>query len=142
MPARLTKEEAHEFLDSRPGWLILTTIGRDGYPHSIPIGYFRLGDEIYVGGRAGTQRAKNIERNPKVSALVESGGTMQEIKGLMIQGEASLVTDPDEVLRLMRVAATRRGTPEQQLPTEARPGVAYIRITPRRYISWDYSREG
>ncbi|MCH7811642.1 MAG: pyridoxamine 5'-phosphate oxidase family protein [Chloroflexi bacterium] len=84
MPARLTKEEAHEFLDSRPGWLILTTIGRDGYPHSIPIGYFRLGDEIYVGGRDGTQRAKNIERNPKVSALVESGGTMQEIKGLMI----------------------------------------------------------
>ena len=142
MPARLTKEEAHEFLDSRPGWLILTTIGRDGYPHSIPIGYFRLGDEIYVGGRDGTQRAKNIERNPKVSALVESGGTMQEIKGLMIQGDAAIITQPDEVLRLMRVAATRRGTPEQQLPTEARPGVAYIRITPRRYISWDYSREG
>ena len=42
----------------------------------------------------------------------------------------------------MRVAATRRGTPEQQLPTEVRPGVAYIRILPHRYISWDYSREG
>lgn len=142
MPAKLSNEEAHQFLDSRPGWLILTTIGRDGYPHSIPIGYFRLGDEIYVGGRAGTQRAKNIERDQRVSALVESGGTMQEIKGLMIQGEASLISDPAEVLRLMRVAATRRGTPEQQLPTEPQPGVTYIRITPRRYISWDYTREG
>ena len=64
MPASLTKEEAYEFLDSRPGWIILTTVGRDGFPHSVPIGYFRLGDEIYVGGRAGTQRTKNVERNP------------------------------------------------------------------------------
>lgn len=142
MPAKLTTEEAHEFLDSRPGWLVLTTVGKDGYPHSIPIGYFRLGDEIYVGGRTGTQRAKNIERNPQVSALVESGDSMQNIKGLMIQGDADIVSTPDEVLRLMREGAKRRGTPDDQLPTEARPGVAYIRISPKRYISWDYSREG
>ena len=140
MPVKLTKEEAHAFLDSRPGWLILSTIGADGFPHSIPIGYFRLGEQIYVGGRTGTQRAKNIERNPKVSALIESGGTMQDIKGVLIQGEADIVSEPDEVLPLMREGAKQRGTPEDQLPTEARPGVAYIRVTPRRFISWDYSR--
>lgn len=142
MPASLTKEEAHAFLDSRPGWLVLTTIGRDGYPHTVPVGYFRLGDEIYTGGRAGTQRVTNIERNPKVTALIESGKTMQEIKGLMVQGEAEIVTEPDEVLRLMREAGRQRGTPEDQLPSEPRPGVSYIRIRPRRYVSWDYSRQG
>ena len=142
MPASMTKEEAHAFLDSRSGWLILTTIGRDGYPHSVPIGYFRLGEEIYVGGRRGTQRIKNIERNPRVSALVESGETMRDIKGLLVQGEADVVTEPEEVLRLMREGARRRGTPEEQLPTEPRPGVAYIRIRPHKYISWDYSRDG
>lgn len=141
MPASLTKEEANEFLDSRPGWIILTTIGRDGFPHSIPIGYFRLGDEIYVGGRAGTQRAKNVERNPQVSLLIESGGTMKDIKGLMIQGNADVITEPAELLPLTREAARQRGTPEEQLPTEARPGVAYIRVRPQRFISWDYSRE-
>ena len=140
MPVKLTKEEAYAFLDSRPGWLILSTISADGFPHSIPIGYFRLGDQIYVGGRTGTQRAKNIERNPKVSALIESGGTMQDIKGVLIQGEADVVSEPDEVLPLMREGAKQRGTPEDQLPTEARPGVAYIRVTPHRFISWDYSR--
>lgn len=142
MPVSLTKEEAHAFLDSRPGWLVLTTIGRDGYPHTVPVGYFRLGDEIYTGGRAGTQRVKNIERNPKVTALIESGKTMQEIKGLMVQGEAEIVTEPEEVLRLMREAGRQRGTPDDQLPTEPRPGVSYIRIRPRRYVSWDYSRQG
>ena len=142
MPAKLTKEEAHEFLDSRPGWIIITTIGGDGFPHSIPIGYFRLGDEIYIGGRAGTQRIKNIERNRRVSLLIESGRTMQDIKALMIQGEADIITQQDEVLPLMREAAKQRGTPEDQLPSEARPDVTYIRVRPRRYISWDYSREG
>jgi nitroimidazol reductase NimA-like FMN-containing flavoprotein (pyridoxamine 5'-phosphate oxidase superfamily) len=141
MPAKLTKEEAHEFLDSHPGWLILTTIGPDGYPHTVPIGYFRLGDEVYAGGRSTTQRAMNVERNSKVSALIESGDSMQNIKGLLIQGDADLVTDPAETLELMRGAAKHRGTPEDQLPTEPRPGVAYIRITPKNYISWDYSRE-
>ena len=142
MPASLTKEEAYEFLDSRPGWIILTTVGREGFPHSVPIGYFRLGDEIYVGGRAGTQRTKNVERNPHVSLLIESGRTMQEIKGLMIQGNADVITDPAELLPLTREAARQRGTPEEELPTESRPGIAYIRVRPHRFISWDYSREG
>jgi len=142
MPAEFTKDEAHAFLDERPGWLILTTIGPDGFPHTVPIGYFRSGDDIYTGGREGTQRLANIKRNPQVSALVESGGSMKDIKGLLIQGNADIVDDPAETLALTRESAKQRGTPDDQLPTEARPGVAYIRVTPKKYISWDYSREG
>lgn len=141
MPARLTKEEAHAFFDSRPGWLILTTIGADGFPHTVPIGYFRVGDEIYAGGRSTTQRAKNVAHNPKVSALVETGNSMDTIKGVMIQGEADIVDDPQETLGLMRASMRARGAPDDQLPTEPRPGVAYIRIKPEKYITWDYSRE-
>ena len=141
MPVSLTKEEAYEFLDERRGWIILTTIGRDGYPHSVPIGYFRQGDDIYLGGRSGTQRLKNLERNSKVSLLIESGGTMQDIKGLLIQGDADVVTKSEDVLPLMREAAQRRGASEDDLPTEVGPGVAYVRVRPRRLVSWDYSRQ-
>ena len=136
----LTKEEAHAFLDSRPGWIILTTVGRDGFPHTVPIGYFRLGDDIYIGCRTGTQKLKNIERNPNVSALVESGSSMQDIKGAMIQGTATIITEPQEFLRLSREAARLRGAPEEQWPKEPRPGAAYIRIQPKRYITWDYAK--
>ncbi|MBM3226156.1 MAG: hypothetical protein FJZ47_20505 [Candidatus Tectomicrobia bacterium] len=141
MPARMTAQEITAFLDAKPGWIILSTLGRNGYPHSVPLGYFRLDKDIYLGCRAGTQKIKNIERHPHVSLVLESGSTMQDIKGVMIQGHATVHTDPADVLRLSQAAARLRGVAEDALPREARPGVAYIQVEPRRIISWDYSRE-
>lgn len=140
MPVRLSQEEVHAFLDSRPGWIMLTTLGRDGYPHTVPIGYFRMGSDVYIGCRAGTQKVKNIERNPRVSLLLEAGATMQDIKGVLIQGDAEVITDPEATLPLMREAARRRGVPDDQLPEVARPGTAYLQVRPRKVISWDYAR--
>jgi nitroimidazol reductase NimA-like FMN-containing flavoprotein (pyridoxamine 5'-phosphate oxidase superfamily) len=142
MTAAFSTEELFAYIDSKPDWIVLTTIGRDGFPHSIPIGYFRLGDEIYMGCRAGTQKLRNISRDPHVSLLLQSGSTRADIKGVMLQGEAVVLDGPDDVLRLSREAARLRGTPEAELPTQPRDGSAYIRVTPRHVISWDYSRQG
>lgn len=142
MPGKMTQDEVHAFLDSRPGWIALTTVSKSGHPHTVPIGYFRMGTEVYIGCRAGTQKLKNIERNPKVSLMLESGDSMQNIKGVCIQGEADVVLDPAEQLPLLRHSMALRGTPEAQLPTEARPGAAYIRVKPRKVISWDYAKQG
>ena len=65
MPRKLSIQEAREFLDSRPGWIVLTTIGQDGFPHSVPRGYFRLGDEIIMGVKNNTRKLRNIQRNPR-----------------------------------------------------------------------------
>src|SRR5438132_11769560 len=102
MPARMTDQEVKAFLDTKPGWIVLSTIGRQGYPHSVPLGYFRLGDDIYIGCRAGTQKVKNIECNPKVSLVLDSGSTRQDIKGVLIQGQAPVQTTPETRLRLIR----------------------------------------
>jgi hypothetical protein len=90
----------------------------------------------------GTQKLKNVERNPKASVMLESGSTMQDIKGVIIQGEATAITEPDAVLPLMREAARRRGMAEDALPVEARPGTAYIKVARRKVISWDYGKVG
>lgn len=141
MPVRLTEQEITAFLDSKPGWMVLCTMGRDGFPHSVPVGYFRLEEAIYIGCRAGTQKLKNIARHPQVSLTLESGHSMQDIKGVLIQGHATVHTDPEATLRLSRAAARLRGVAEADLPQTARPGVAYIQVVPQRTISWDYSRE-
>jgi nitroimidazol reductase NimA-like FMN-containing flavoprotein (pyridoxamine 5'-phosphate oxidase superfamily) len=141
MPRKLTREEAHAFLDSKPGWIMLSTIGPDGYPHTVPLGYFRLGEEIVMGVRSETRKLKNIQANPKVSLLLESGSTRKDIRGLMIQGMATLHALPEETLNYTREGARRRGVPESELPTEPRENVVYIRVVPQRFRSWDYSAD-
>lgn len=136
----MTPEQVNAFIDSRPGWLALSTIGPDGYPHTVPIGYFRLGDDIVIGCRAGTQKLRNIERNPKVSCMLEDGSTMSDIRGVVVQGRATVHTDPEELLQLAREAARARGVAEADLPAEPRQGSAYIRVRRDKVISWDYSQ--
>jgi hypothetical protein len=139
MPRKLTDEQIAAYLDSRPGWAILSTVDDDGLPHSVPLGYFRLGRDIVMGVRDGTHKVSNVESNPNVSVLLEDGSSMADIRGVMLQGRARIVRDHDEALELAREGARARGVPESDLPTEPRPGAAYIRVAPVRTRSWDYS---
>ena len=138
MPKSMDIDTFNAFLDSRPGWIILSSIGADGFPHSVPLGYFRDGDYIYCGVRDNTRKLANIELNPKVSLVVESGATMADIKGAMVQGTATVLRDADTVLALMRKGAQARGVAEADLPTTATPGAAFIEIRTVNRISWDY----
>jgi nitroimidazol reductase NimA-like FMN-containing flavoprotein (pyridoxamine 5'-phosphate oxidase superfamily) len=52
---------------------MLSTIDPDGYPHTVPLGYFRLGDDILMGVRPETRKVRNIQQNPRVSLLIETG---------------------------------------------------------------------
>lgn len=56
MPAKFTDEQIEAYLDSRPGWAILSTIDSDGFPHSVPLGFFRYGRDIVMGVRDGTRK--------------------------------------------------------------------------------------
>ena len=139
MPRELTLQEADEFLVSKSSWITLSTIGPDGFPHTVPLGYFRLGDEILMGVPSLTRKLRNIQANPKVSLLLESGRSGKDIKGLMIQGMAIVHTDSKETLHYTREAARQRGVPETELPSEPRRDATYIRVVPQRFRSWDYS---
>ena len=138
MPRKLSDEQIEAYLDSRPCWAVLSTIDKDGFPHSVPLGYFRLGRDIVMGVRDGTRKVANVERNPNVSILLEDGSSMADIRGVMFQGHACVVREGSEALRLAREGARARGVPEPEWPTEPRPGAAYIRVTPVRTLSWDY----
>ena len=139
MPRKLSDEEVEAYLDSRPGWAVLSTIDEDGFPHSVPLGYFRLDRDIIMGVRDGTRKVANVERNPNVSILLEDGSTMADIRGVMLQGRARIVRESSEALQLAREGARARGVPESEWPTAPRPGAAYIRLTPVRTVSWEYA---
>ncbi|WP_237570883.1 pyridoxamine 5'-phosphate oxidase family protein [Mycolicibacterium lacusdiani] len=135
----MSDEEIEAYLDSRPSWAVLSTIEADGFPHSVPLGYFRLGRDIVMGVRDGTRKVANVENNPNVSVLLEDGSSMADIRGVMFQGHARIVREEGEALQLAREGARARGVPEAEWPTAPRPGAAYIRTTPVKTLSWDYS---
>ena len=140
MPGKMSKEEVDAFLDSKPGWMMLTSQGRDGYPHTVPIGYFRDGDRIFMGCRDNTQKVKNIERNPKVSLVIEDGKTMSDLRGILFRGDASVVREDEERLKISRLAAKKRDAPEDEWPTTASAGAVFIKVDSPRVTSWDYSK--
>ncbi|MAD07100.1 MAG: hypothetical protein CMP86_06800 [Gammaproteobacteria bacterium] len=138
MQRAMTETELEQFIDSKPGWIILSTIGTDGFPHSVPLGYFRDGAAIYLGCKDHTQKVRNIERNSKVSLCLESGSTMSDIKGALLRGTATIVREPKDRLSLHQSAARQRGVAEDDLPQSVSEGAAYIKVTNYTATSWNY----
>lgn len=131
--------EGDRFLDEHRSKGILITNGRDGHPHAVPLGYFRVDGDLYMSGRRRTQRLANIARDPRVSFLVEDGSTMGDFQGLLIKGEAEVLRDDEAKLRVARAGAEQRGLPEDQWPTDP-PRGTLIRVMPRAFVSWDNTR--
>ena len=52
----MTESEAWEYIESKPGWIALSTNGHDGFPHTVPIGYFVSGGSIFIGCLDSTQK--------------------------------------------------------------------------------------
>lgn len=133
---RMSESEIRNHLRRKDRWVALTTTGPDGFPHTVPIGYFLYGDKIVMGCRDGSQKVKNIERNDRVSVMWENGRGEPILKGVMFQGHARIVRDDSERLLLKGEACAQRG---QAAPESLSPGAVYIEVRPIKTISWDNS---
>jgi hypothetical protein len=45
-----------------------------------------------------SQKARNLERDPRATLLTEAGTAYQELRGVSLECDAELVRDPDQVL--------------------------------------------
>jgi nitroimidazol reductase NimA-like FMN-containing flavoprotein (pyridoxamine 5'-phosphate oxidase superfamily) len=96
----------------------------------------------------GTQKIVNLQRDPRVSLLVESGREYSELKGVVIYGTAELSEDTDAIIATL-VAASQKETRETDAETRAAmtKGMKQsaskrilIRVKPNRIVSWDHSK--
>jgi len=143
----------HAFLSEGSKKLIVTTLGRDGYPHVTPLWYAMEGDEIAFRSFRKSQRIMNLQRNPKLTVLVEDGDEYANLRGVMIEGTARLVDDAGYCLDLyVRLAARYRffpeGTPEMseadlraEFSRYAAKNVAVV-VEPHKTITWDHTKLG
>lgn len=144
---RLTAEEQEAWL--RDGHtMILSTLDRDGYPHSVAMWFVLIDGQICFSTYAKAQKTVNIERNPKVACLLEDGRTYDTLRGLMIRGTAAVDPDPElngriqlEIFKKYVAGPDAPVTPEMEavIRQRGRKRVA-LRITPHKYTSWDHGK--
>ena len=61
---RMTDEEALAFLDEQQT-VTCATIGRDGWPHLMPLWYVVRDGELWAWTYAKSQKVHNLERDPR-----------------------------------------------------------------------------
>jgi len=142
----LSDEERRKYLAAAKT-VILVSVGRDGYPHAVPM-WFVVDDDGAVSmttyGRS--QKVLNVRRNPRVALLVESGVQYAELKGVLIRGVAEVVDDYDVcVATLVRIQTKHFGAlasgVEDVMRAQAKKRVV-VRIRPERVASWDHRKLG
>jgi PPOX class probable F420-dependent enzyme len=145
---RMSEDEVAAFLADHLK-VQVASIGRQGVPHLTTLFYVLRGGRIAFWTYGRSQKVRNLERDPRLSALVEDGTAYDELRGVSISGRAELVRDPDLVREIGLAVAVRmvgastaedlgelgRDVVEQQVPK--RVGVL---VHPEQVASWDHAK--
>jgi pyridoxine/pyridoxamine 5'-phosphate oxidase len=134
----------------------LATNGQDGFPHVVTMYYVMTGGQITFWTYRRSQKARNLERDARISCLVENGEEYFDLRGVLIQGEARRIEDFAGIAsigqRITAVAggALAGGQPEAQAGGQPETLSQYVehaarkrwgyRVEPGRVISWDHTK--
>jgi PPOX class probable F420-dependent enzyme len=104
---RMSEGEVSEFLETNLK-VQVASVGKDGAPHLTTLFYIVLDTgEIAFWTYARSQKIRNLERDPRVSALVEDGTDYFELRGVSVTGTAELVRDPGRIFEIGSAVAVR-----------------------------------
>jgi PPOX class probable F420-dependent enzyme len=95
----MTAGELTAFLESQRV-VNVASVGRDGWPHVLPLWYVLLDGEVWASTYGKSQKVRNLERDPRATLLLEAGRGYAELRGVMIQSHAKVHRDPATVLRV------------------------------------------
>lgn len=151
----LTPEELEAFLAEKMT-LVVTTLGKDGHPHTSPMWFFIDDGKIVFRSFTKSQKIVNLRRDPRITVLVERGIAYSELQAVMIKGTARLIDgadDPAYLLESYRRLAARypmMGPDPVELDPVAleqafgkfAPKNTAVVVEPDRIISWDHTKLG
>lgn len=136
----MTQAEVAAFL-AGARTLNVATAGADGTIHLVAMWFVMHGKSPVFWTYAKSQKARNLSRDPRLSALAEDGETYDTLRGVQLTGTAEVIDDPARVLRIgEELAAKYAGLGhEGDLSRAAAKRVAVI-LHPTRTVSWDHSK--
>jgi hypothetical protein len=164
MPSRrdeiqMTDEELRAFLGERMV-MQCATAGPRGLPHLVPLWFVAeatphpaqaaeppaSGLELFGWTYAKSQKARNLERDPRATIGIEDGVQYHELRGVMFECDVRLERDAERVegygLRLFeRYAGELTAEIREMVARQARKRIG-LRFVPSRVVSWDHRKLG
>lgn len=116
----------------------LSTVRRDGRPHTAPVWFLWDGKTILIFSQPGSQKLRNLRNNPYVTLALE--GTNGGADVIVLEGKAELLKEKTTELNQPDYFITKYGSAIQDMG-EAPESLAQsysqpIRITPTKFIAW------
>jgi general stress protein 26 len=152
MPSRreqiyMTDEELRDFLVEQRIVQVVSS-GPRGRPHLMPLWYLPDGFELRGWTYAKSQKAKNLERDPRATVGIDSGVAYHELRGVMMECDVELVREAERVAEI-GVALFERYGPGGELDPAVREMVLKqaekrvgLHFVPTRTVSWDHAKLG
>jgi PPOX class probable F420-dependent enzyme len=145
---QLSEAEQRELLEHER-IVVVASLGRNGWPHVMPLWYVLRDWELWIYTYAKSQKVRNLERDPRATLLVETGHEYAELRGVQIEAEAEIHRDHETVFELAKELTLRyaeglsavEGDAAAALEAQARKRVA-IRFEPKRVATWDHRKLG
>jgi PPOX class probable F420-dependent enzyme len=121
------------------------TLGRDGWPHLMPLWYVVRDGELWAWTFAKSQKVRNLERDARATLQVEAGDSYDQLRGVMFKCEVEVVRDTDRVAELgLEIFEKYTGG---ELDDDVRAMVAKqaakrvgMRFVERERASWDHRK--
>lgn len=142
---KMTDSEIEEFLAATLK-VQVATINPDGSPHLTTLFHVVEEGRIAFWTYARSQKIKNIQRDPRVTCLVETGDDYFELRGVSLSGRAELVTDEAEIRRIGTAVAARMSggadigdVGREQVERQVRKRVGVV-VVPTKTASWDHRK--
>ncbi len=143
---RMTDADVLAFIEERKS-LQVATLNKDGSVHLTTLWFALVDGDIVFETFTKSQKIVNLQRDARITVLLEDGTEYNELRGVSISGRAVLYDDPERVHPLA-LAVMRRNQPE--IPEDALDKVAKMMASKRtavvvkaeRTVSWDHGKLG
>jgi Pyridoxamine 5'-phosphate oxidase len=136
-------------LDERDAFLALQRTCRVGTagptgPHVSPLWFVWDRNDLWLYSLTRSQRWRNIERDPRVSVVVDAGDEYDELRGVQITGVAAMigehprVGEVNEALVEIETMYGAKYMADGVLVHDQRHG--WLRVVPSGIVSWDFRK--
>jgi PPOX class probable F420-dependent enzyme len=138
----LSPDEVSSYLASART-AVLVTIGPDGAPDPVGMWFVMDGGDVVMRTYAKSQKVINIERDPRVSVLIEDGDTYSTLRGVQLTGRMELSRNVEDVLDVVAALAAKyedvTGLDRASMQDYARKQ-AVLRLRAETVVSWDHRK--